>query len=62
VGFVPRGRLDGLQLVATDADVVRGTGAEVRGRVADLLLAACGRRSVLGALEGPGVTVLGSRL
>lgn len=62
LGFVPRGRLTGLRLVAEDLDWAAGTGAPVRGRGVDLLVAACGRPQVLGALTGDGVTELGRRL
>jgi uncharacterized protein (TIGR03083 family) len=62
VGFVPRGRLTGLELVATDLDWSHGSGAEVRGRAIDLLLAACGRTAALPRLHGPGVRPLRDRL
>lgn len=62
VGFVPRGRLRGLRLVATDLDWSAGEGAEVRGRGIDLLLAACGRSVVLPELGGPGLRLLADRL
>lgn len=58
VGFVPRGRLRGLRLVATDVDWAWGRGAEVRGASSDLVLAACGRTAALPRLQGPGVPVL----
>ncbi|MGY1856045.1 maleylpyruvate isomerase family mycothiol-dependent enzyme [Modestobacter sp. SYSU DS0290] len=61
VGFVPRGRLRGLRLVATDLDWSAGDGAEVRGRGVDLLLAACGRGAVLPELDGPGRRLLEDR-
>ena len=62
VGFVPRGRLAGLRLVAEDLGTTSGEGAEVRGRGIDLLMAVCGRRALLHALRGPGVPVLARRL
>jgi hypothetical protein len=62
VGFVPRGRLTGLRLVAEDVDVAHGEGAAVHGRGIDLLMAVCGRRALLHALRGPGVPVLARRL
>lgn len=62
VGFVPRGRLRGLRLVAADLDRYWGDGAEVRGRGVDLLMAACGRTAVLARLAGPGRNLLGDRL
>ncbi|MGY1840380.1 MULTISPECIES: maleylpyruvate isomerase family mycothiol-dependent enzyme [unclassified Modestobacter] len=61
VGFVPRGRLRGLRLVATDLDWSAGDGAEACGRGIDLLLAACGRTAVLTELAGPGRQLLESR-
>jgi len=58
VGFVPKGRLDGLRLVATDVSFTAGDGAELSGRAADLMMAAAGRPARLAALRGPGVDVL----
>lgn len=62
VGFVSRGRLRGLRLVATDVEFASGTGAEVTGRASDLMMAAAGRAAVLPELSGPGVDVLRKRL
>lgn len=62
VGFVPRGALRGLRLTATDIDFTSGSGPELRGRGVDLMMAACGRSSVLADLSGDGVEVLRSRL
>jgi len=62
VGFVPRGRLRGLRLVAHDGDWSWGEGAELGGRGIDLLMAACGRHAVLSRLEGAGVPVLTARI
>lgn len=62
VGFVPRGRLAGLRLVAEDSEWSWGTGAALRGRGIDLAVAACGRPAVLDRLTGPGVDVLRRRL
>ena len=45
----------GRRLVATDADWVRGHGAEVKGRAIDLLLLMANRRQVVARLEGPGI-------
>ena len=53
--FQPAQRLPGVRLVADDADWQRGEGAEVHGRIADLLLLSTGRRKVLTELAGPGV-------
>jgi uncharacterized protein (TIGR03083 family) len=51
-GFLPRGRLDGLQLMATDTDAAWGVGQAVHGPAIDLLLAALGRRRAFAALGG----------
>ncbi|MHA3704685.1 maleylpyruvate isomerase family mycothiol-dependent enzyme [Jatrophihabitans sp. YIM 134969] len=61
VGFSSVRRLAGLSFVATDLDRTWGSGAAVRGRGLDLLLAACGRTVALDALTGEGVAVLLSR-
>lgn len=61
IGFVPRGRLRGLRLVAPDMGWSWGEGLELRGAGIDLLMAACGRTAVLPRLEGPGVIRLRSR-
>jgi uncharacterized protein (TIGR03083 family) len=62
VGFVTRGRLRGLRLIADDADFAWGTGEDVRGRAADLMIAVCGRAAGLTDLHGPGAEVLRARL
>lgn len=62
VGFVPRGALRGLRLVATDLDRAWGDGDELSGRAVDLLMAACGRTALLPSLAGRGVAVLAGRL
>jgi uncharacterized protein (TIGR03083 family) len=62
LGFVPRGRLRGIALHSTDIGRSWGTGAEIHGPAALLMLAATGRVGTLGLLEGPGVAVLGKRL
>lgn len=62
VGFVPRGRLRGLRLTATDLDWSWGNGVEAVGRGIDLLMAACGRSAVLSQLHGPGRELLAGRL
>jgi uncharacterized protein (TIGR03083 family) len=61
-GYVPRGRLAGLRLLACDLDWSWGDGAVASGRSIDLLLAACGRAAVLPRLDGPGVELLRRRL
>jgi len=62
VGFVPRGRLTGLRLVATNLDWSWGSGPETSGLGVDLLMAACGRTAALPQLEGPGSRLLRERL
>ncbi len=62
VGFVPRGALRGLRLVATDLGRAWGDGDELSGRAVDLLMAACGRTALLPSLGGRGVAVLAGRL
>jgi hypothetical protein len=62
VGFVPKGALRGLRLVATDLDRTWGDGDALEGRGIDLLMAACGRTALLPALTGAGVPVLAGRL
>lgn len=61
-GFVPRGRLVGLHLRATDLDWSAGTGAEVAGPAEALLLAVAGRRVALAELSGAGVAALTARI
>jgi uncharacterized protein (TIGR03083 family) len=62
IGFVPRGLLAGLRLVADDLDQAWGSGTPVTGAGMDLLMAACGRTAVLPRLHGPGLPVLRERL
>lgn len=50
-----------LRLIATDIDWHYGTGAEVRGPAAALLLAGCGRADLDAQLEGPGLATLKAR-
>jgi uncharacterized protein (TIGR03083 family) len=58
-----RKRLDGLRLVATDADWSHGEGdRELRGAAGELLLVATGRPAGLAALDGTGVADLAARL
>lgn len=61
-GFVPVRRLRGIRLRADDVRRAWGNGAEIRGPVAALMMAACGRAALLDALEGPGVTLLRRRM
>jgi uncharacterized protein (TIGR03083 family) len=60
-GFVPRGRLSGLRLEASDLDWGYGAGALVRGPGASLAYAMSGRAAGLSDLDGPGVAVLAAR-
>ena len=60
-GLVPRGRLDGLRLVATDQDWAHGTGAEVGGGSLHLMMGMLGRAAAYPHLDGPGVRTLADR-
>jgi uncharacterized protein (TIGR03083 family) len=62
LGVVPRGRLDGLALAATDQDWTWGTGTQVRGRSEALAMAVSGRVVAVEDLSGPGVDTLRGRL
>lgn len=62
VGLVPKRRLDGLSMRATDQDWGAGSGAEVSGSSEALALALCGRSTVLDELSGPGASLLRARL
>ena len=55
--FVPPGRPE-VRWVADDHTWVAGTGAEVHGTMADLMLAASGRSARVEALSGPGQSAL----
>jgi uncharacterized protein (TIGR03083 family) len=55
-------RIDGLRLVATDADWSHGSGPEVSGPAMSLLLAMTGRRVAADGLGGAGAEVLRGRL
>jgi uncharacterized protein (TIGR03083 family) len=61
-GFVPRGRLSGIHLRADDRDASWGEGADLRGPVSALMMAAAGRAASLDALQGPGLPLLRRRL
>ncbi|APB01683.1 hypothetical protein NS506_07663 [Nocardia seriolae] len=50
-----RHRLDWIRLCATDIDWCHGTGAEIRGPIVALLLAATGRTATLDQLTGDGL-------
>ncbi|WP_153395670.1 maleylpyruvate isomerase family mycothiol-dependent enzyme [Ornithinicoccus halotolerans] len=60
--LVPRGRLAGIALRATDADWRHGTGAEASGPLEALAMAATGRGAALDDLSGPGAKLLRRRL
>jgi uncharacterized protein (TIGR03083 family) len=61
-GFVPRGRLRGIAIHSTDIGRSWGTGAEIRGPAALMVMAVAGRVDTLRTLDGPGVSVLRKRL
>jgi uncharacterized protein (TIGR03083 family) len=54
-------RINGLRLVANDADWSTGTGPEVRGPLLSIILAMSGRRQACHDLAGDGLTTLASR-
>jgi uncharacterized protein (TIGR03083 family) len=62
IGFVPLGRLRGIRLSANDIGKSWGSGAEISGPVAGLLMSVCGRTASLGELGGPGCAVLRRRV
>jgi uncharacterized protein (TIGR03083 family) len=55
-------KLAGFQLVATDTDFTAGTGPQVTGPAAALLLVCAGRLVALPRLSGPGAAALTTRL
>jgi uncharacterized protein (TIGR03083 family) len=61
-GFVPLGRLQRISLRGTDIDRAWGKGAEVRGPAAALMMVVTGRTALLHMLNGPGMSILESRL
>jgi uncharacterized protein (TIGR03083 family) len=61
-GLVPRRRVRGLALEATDQDWTAGTGARLSGPSEALALAMAGRTATLAELQGDGVDVLRARL
>lgn len=61
-GLVPRGRLDGLSLHASDQDWSWGAGSDVAGPSEALAMAVTGRRVALDDLQGSGVAALRERL
>ena len=54
-------RVDGLRLIATDIDWHYGTGPEVTGPAAAIILAGCGRRALDDELAGDGLAQLRQR-
>jgi hypothetical protein len=62
LGFVPLGRRRGISLHATDIRREWGTGAEIHGPAAALMMAICGRSALLHLLDGPGLARLRERL
>lgn len=60
--LVPRGRLDGLALRATDQDWAAGEGDEIAGPSEAVAMAATGRAAALDGLTGPGVAALADRI
>ena len=61
-GLVPKKRLEGLHLVATDQDWSWGGGQQVTGPSEALAMAVSGRAVALDDLSGPGVGLLRGRL
>ncbi len=61
-GFLPRGRLDGLRLSATDADWSSGAGPTVAGSSEALALSLTGRSALLDHLTGDGAATLRQRV
>ena len=61
-GFVPLGRLRGISMRADDIGRAWGTGAEIRGPVAALMMAMSGRTAFLRQLDGPGLPELRRRI
>ena len=61
-GLVPRRRLEGIRLVATDQEWSNGTGREVTGPSEALAMAVTGRTVALNDLHGSGVDLLRQRL
>jgi len=61
-GLVPRGRLDGLALRATDQDWSWGDGTDLTGPSEALAMAVTGRVVALEDLQGSGVAVLRERV
>lgn len=61
-GFLPRGRLDGLRLHASDTAWSSGSGAPVNGTSELLAMSVTGRAALLDDLDGDGVPTLRRRV
>jgi len=61
-GFIPRDRLVGLRLIATDQDWQHGEGTEIHGTSEAIAMAVSGRSAALADLAGPGTDVLRARV
>ncbi|WP_018157525.1 maleylpyruvate isomerase family mycothiol-dependent enzyme [Demetria terragena] len=61
-GFLPRGRLKGLRMVASDQDWSWGDGAELHGTSEALALGLSGRPVVMPELSGSGLSILAQRI
>jgi uncharacterized protein (TIGR03083 family) len=61
-GLVPKRRIEGLCLVATDQQWSWGSGEEISGPSEALAMAMCGRQVALHDLRGPGVAALRERV
>lgn len=61
-GFVPLGRLRGISLRANDIGRTWGSGAQIQGPVAALMMTVAGRTALLPMLDGPGLPKLTRRL
>jgi hypothetical protein len=61
-GVMPRGRVDGLAIAATDQEWRHGEGHELTGTSEAVAMALTGRRAALGDVQGPGRAVLAGRL
>jgi hypothetical protein len=62
IGMVPLGRLRGISLRDNASSRVWRKGAEIRGPLGALMMAAVGRSSFLDQLDGPGLLKLRQRL
>ena len=61
-GFLPRGRLDGLRLSASDSGWSSGSGPEVTGTSEALAMSLTGRSALLDELGGEGAATLRQRV